>query len=349
MRIVIIRNDKLGDFMLAWPTFALIKQQWPEAHITALVPQYTAPMAELCPWIDARLIDEGEGALALARKLRQEKFDAMLTLFSTGRIALAGCLAGIPYRLAPATKLAQLCYNHRLKQRRSRSEKPEYAYNLDLARQLLADFYHHTNRPDTTSADDYLPAKISRPLLRLDADIAALKARFTTQYTIDASARLIFIHPGSGGSANNLSVQQYGWLALHLESAQSLAFVITAGPGEEAAAEELATLIQQGGGIAVTYSSDKGLGTLARTLQLAELFISGSTGPLHIAAALDRPTAAFYPRHRSATPLRWQTTNAPEKRLSFTPPASAAESAVDQIDLVEAARMISRQLLTPAQ
>lgn len=347
--MLVVRNDKLGDFMLAWPSFALIKQQWPEARITALVPQYTAPMAELCPWIDALLIDQGEGAVGLAHKLRKEKFDAMLTLFSTGRVALAGCLARIPYRLAPATKLAQLCYNHRLKQRRSRSEKPEYAYNLDLARQLLVDFGRYNGLPDTASGDDYLPAEISRPLLRLDAETTSLKAQFTIQYAIDDSARLIFIHPGSGGSANNLSPQQYASLALQLKASAAMAFVITAGPGEEAVAEGVATLIQKGGGIAVTYSSGEGLTAFARTLQLADLFISGSTGPLHIAAALDRPTAAFYPRHRSATPLRWQTTNAPEKRLSFTPPASAAESAVEQINLDQAASTISTQLLTTPQ
>jgi ADP-heptose:LPS heptosyltransferase len=88
-----------------------------------------------------------------------------------------------------------------------------------------------------------------------------------------------------------------------------------------------------------------GLAGLSRHLQFADLFISGSTGPLHIAAALDRPTAAFYPRHRSATPLRWQTLNAPDKRLAFVPPPGAAAEQVASIDVKEAARVISRQLL----
>jgi hypothetical protein len=56
--ILVIRNDKLGDFMLAWPAFSLIKQQYPDARITALVPAYTQPMAELCPWIDDVIIDD---------------------------------------------------------------------------------------------------------------------------------------------------------------------------------------------------------------------------------------------------------------------------------------------------
>ena len=69
-RLLLVRNDKLGDFMLAWPAFALIKHYWPEVHIAALVPQYTAAIAEICPWIDEILIDQGEGSWQLSRKVR---------------------------------------------------------------------------------------------------------------------------------------------------------------------------------------------------------------------------------------------------------------------------------------
>ena len=57
LKILIIRNDKLGDFMLAWPAIALLKKQFPDAEITALVPEYTASIAEQCQWIDKVLID----------------------------------------------------------------------------------------------------------------------------------------------------------------------------------------------------------------------------------------------------------------------------------------------------
>ena len=43
--------------MLAWPAFALLKQQYPESNISALVPAYTEPMAIICPWIDDIIID----------------------------------------------------------------------------------------------------------------------------------------------------------------------------------------------------------------------------------------------------------------------------------------------------
>ena len=330
MRILVVRNDKIGDFMLAWPVFALLKHHWPEAQLSALVPPYTAELASLCPWIDEVVIDEGEGGLALGHKLRAHNFDAMLTLFSTSRVAVAGMLARIPYRLAPATKVAQLFYNHRLVQRRSRSEKPEYAYNLDLAYRLLSDFDKIALKVTADERQqDYLPAEIPRPLFRVQVERKGGSDKLN-----------IVIHPGSGGSANNLTTEQYIKLAGHIESVQALQFTITAGPGEEQAANEIAAgIIRKGGEASVLLPKD--ITELVAALQRADLYISGSTGPLHITAALNRPTAAFYPRHRSATPLRWQTLNAPDRRLAFTPPPQGAAEDVSSIDVDDAARTIS--------
>ncbi len=332
--------------MLAWPAFALLKQEWPDATVCALVPRYTADMAVLCPWIDEVLIDEGESSWLLAQKFRRGKFDGLLTLFSTGRIALAGILAGIPYRLAPATKLFQVLYNHRLVQRRSRSEKPEYAYNIDLTCQLLHDL-RGIEAPiagNGATAEDFLPQSISRPLLAFSTETSiSVRDELCAQYNLDPRSKLVFIHPGSGGSANNLTPAQYVELANGLHSSQLLSIIVTAGPGEE----EVATLIASG---ISTHTARMlppagGLAGLAHHLQLADLFISCSTGPLHLAGALDRHTAAFYPRHRSGSPLRWQTLNAPEKRLVFTPAPSAGAQDVFSVDIPTAAQVISLQFL----
>jgi len=334
MKVLVIRNDKLGDFMLSLPSFALLKQRYPQAELVALVPEYTREIAEASPAIDRTLIDPGKdaGVMALASLLRSEKFDAVITLFSTGRVGLASCLARIPYRLAPATKLAQLCYNHRLTQRRSRSKKPEYRYNIELIERFLKDH----NLPTAP-----LPEP---PYLQFDEDdVAALRTEFCRNNNIDPTHRLLFLHPGSGGSANNLSLVQYAELMQRLHSSKPFTIVISAGPGEEQKAEALQPLL--GNIPSVIYTSHNGLRDFARHIQFADLFISGSTGPLHIAGALDRPTAAFYPTRRSATSLRWQTLNSEGKRLAFSPPPGETESEMQQTDLTAAAEAISKAFL----
>ncbi len=332
-RILVVRNDKLGDFMLAWPALAMLRASLPAAHIAVLVPEYTREVAELCPSVDEVLIDPGVDAptVELVTCLRAGAFDALITLFSTTRVAWAGWRAGIAYRLAPATKLAQLFYNERLPQRRSRSEKPEYEYNCDLVRHFLGQRGLAVVEP-------------SAPYLCFDAQQRdELDQSFRTEHALEPHSPLIFLHAGSGGSANNLSLEQYATLAGALSTKTGHTLILTAGPGERAYVEQLAALLPADRAHLVLEST-AGLAAFAKLINLASLFIAGSTGTLHLAGALNVPTAAFYPRRRSSTPLRWQTLNSPDRRLAWCPSASHAESDMSTIDLDTAAREIDELL-----
>lgn len=336
-KILVIRNDKLGDFMLSWPALALLRQALPQCEIHALVSSYTAEMARLCPAINQAVIDPGPDApwhkqWQLAQTLKAASYDAAITLFSTTRIGLILMLAGIPYRIAPATKIAQVFYHARLTQRRSRSEKPEFMYNVDVAQRFLHDF---------AVTSPQLPAP---PYLHFAEDeVLRQKNEFCEHHRLTPGRPLVFIHPGSGGSATNLSVAQYADLARTLYALRGCQIVISAGPSELENAQRLSQL---SGDIAThIYHSTAGLEQFARHIAFADVFISGSTGPLHIAGALDRPTAAFYPRRRSATALRWQTTNSQAKRLAFSPPETAAEEDMGSVDVNRAAVEICEILL----
>lgn len=335
-RILVIRNDKLGDFMLAWPALALLRRNLPQAHIAVLVPSYTAPLAEICNVVDEVILDPKSGGewrngLALARLLKPGRFDAVITLFSRFDTGLAVRLARVPERYAPATKLAQVFYNHRVPQRRSHSEKPEYEYNLDLVRAYLADLGIDKPKPVEAPYLSFPPAEIKK-----------LKLAFLKEHGIAAAKQLVFVHAGHGGSANNLSLGQYGHLIRDLASPRKRHFVLTAGPGEAEQARRLGSLVN---GPHSLFVSKQGLVDFAKHLAFADLFISGSTGPLHLAAALDRPTAAFYPRRRSSTALRWQTVNGAEKGLAFMPPETAEESDMGSIDVSVAAALITKKLI----
>ncbi|PWI33178.1 ADP-heptose--LPS heptosyltransferase [Vibrio albus] len=328
-KILVVRNDKIGDFMLAWPSFAMLKQSMPDCHITALVPGYTVELAKLCPWIDDVILDptkkgSKEQKKALITELKSKQFDASINLFSTTYNALLVWKAGIPYRLAPATKLAQIFYNHRLRQKRSQSAKPEYQYNLDLIREFLADQKVDINEP-------------SAPYLRFESEqLAEQKKKLVTQLDICPDKRWLFVHAGTGGSANNLSLEQYADLITAIEADFEL--VITAGPGEEAKARELLTKVKLRNRNGVIYDKNDGLIDFTRSIACANLFMAGSTGPLHIAAALDVPTVGFFPSKRSSTPLRWLPLNSEGRHIAFAPPKGGTkeeESDMSKVDVRE--------------
>jgi len=319
------------------PSIALIKMYIPRAKISVLVPEYTKEIADRCPYIDEVVVDPGRqnglaATLRLASALKKDRIDAVITFFSTSHTGLAVWLARIPYRLAPATKIAQLAYNHRLKQRRSRSTKPEYQYNLDLAKKFLADM-------GIEPVDAPVP-----PYLSVAPDIKnRTRLNFYGRFQIPESAKLIFVHAGSGGSSNNLSLEQYARLIHLLDIPHPYHFVLSAGPGELDNINRLSSMIH---GIPHTvYDSREGLGRFLEHISLANLFIGGSTGPLHIAGALDIPTAAFYVRLKTSSALRWQTINSPQRRLAFSPPDTYGEDDMSGIDLDAAAKEIKHKFV----
>ena len=312
-KILVVRNDKIGDFMLAWPSFAMLKQSLPDCHITALVPHYTVELAKLCPWIDSVIIDCGAQALksekkALINQIRSESFDTAIAFLSNTYNAMLLWNSKIPYRLAPATKWSQIFYNHKLTQRRSRSEKPEYQYNLDLIRYFLQQQQCHIIEPTTP----YLVFSEQKQQLQ--------KQKLAQQLELDSELQWCFVHSGSGGSANNLSLAQYVEVIATILKAKSYQIVLTAGPGEALQAKQLKQLLADVNIAAVVYDKNEGLSDFTASIACADLFVAGSTGPLHIAAAVDVPTIGFFPSKRSATPLRWLPLNSEGRHIAFCPP-----------------------------
>lgn len=309
--ILVIRNDKLGDFMQAWPAFAMLKASNPSLKLTALVPSYTAPLAEVCPYLDDVIVDSKKGDKAdfkrLVNEVKEKKFDGMISFFSNTHNAKLAWQSGIKYRLAPATKLVQFLYNHRLTQRRSRSEKSEAEYNQDLVRAFLK----KQGMPIVAPTPPYLTFEKS----------AVENQRVFLQESLGLAAdkKWVFVHSGSGGSATNLSLAQYADLIKGLLAEFDCNVVLTAGPGESEKAHELAQLVHDPR--VVIYDKNKGLVDFAHSLACADLFIAGSTGPLHLSSAFNVPTIGFYPNSRSSQPRRWKPINDKDKHLAFCPPA----------------------------
>ena len=236
--------------------------------------------------------------------------------------------SGHPARYAPATKLAQFFYNHRISQRRSRSEKPEYEYNQDLVQAFL--MAQGVKKPKTVEPP-YLSFK--------PADAKKVKQKFLKKNRIPATKKLVFVHAGHGGSASNLSVLQYAELIKFLSSSKQRHFVLTAGPGEEGHAHRLSKML---GKIPhAVYLSEEGLGAFAKHLQFAEVFISGSTGPLHLAAALgcahccvlSAPPFLHGPALADGEPA--------ERAAGFQPPATPRKRDMSRIDIRAAAADIA--------
>ena len=318
MNILVVRNDKLGDFITALPTCKVLKEYEPANKITVLVAPLNEELAKACDFIDEVIVDRGESAWELAKKLRKYRFDVSVTLFSNTRVALAQFLAGIPKRIAPATKIAQIFYNHRVKQRRSQVKMAEFEYNLQLAKVLFGDI-----------SLDY-----PKPLCRLK-DAKSVYSAFCKEYGI--VREVIAFHPGFGGSSDaNFSPEEYAQMIESVLEAGRYDVVLTFGPDEAELMAKMELLLQDTlrgydcsektgikvdsdkiphpfyyqsgcGKKVVFYISTEGIVHFAKIISGFKLFVSTSTGTYHLASLVGTPTLTFFADTLFASAARWKS------------------------------------------
>ena len=309
MNILVVRTDKLGDFITALPTMYVLKHYNPQNRIIALVAPLNRALAEACDFIDEVIVDDGESSLfALSRKLRAVKIDASVTLFSNTRVALAQFLAGIKERYAPATKIAQIFYNHRIKQRRSEVKMAEYEYNLALARELFSD----------------IDLSYPKPLLKFH-DSQMIYKTFCKEH--DISRDVVAFHVGFGGSSDaNWTLDEYEVLIRDMLTQDKYAVVLTFGPDEEALSKEMQ---QRLAGEKVTfYLSNEGIVHFAKLIANFKLFVSTSTGTYHLASLVGTPTMTFFGDSKFASAARWKSIGEEKLQKHYMLPMDTAKRSI---------------------
>lgn len=287
MNILVVRNDKLGDFITALPTLYVLKHYNPSNRIIALVAPLNRRLAETCDFIDEVIVDSGEDILELSFKIKQARIDASITLFSNTRVALAQWIARIPIRIAPATKIAQIFYNRRIKQRRSEVKMGEFEYNLELTKALFPD----------------ISLDFPKPLLAFSGSAEAYGA-FCAEYEV--SKPVVAFHPGFGGSSDaNWRLDEYLELVRLVEADERFDVVMTFGPDEEKLYKEAKELL--GESRVKLYRSVGSVVDFAKILSGMKLFISTSTGTYHLASAVGCETFTFFADTLFASASRWKS------------------------------------------
>ncbi|MCX6075033.1 MAG: glycosyltransferase family 9 protein [Campylobacterales bacterium] len=305
MNILVVRNDKLGDFITALPTLYVLKHHNPSNRIIALVAPLNRKLALSCDFIDEVIVDKGDDILELAYTIKKANIDASITLFSNTRVALAQWIARIPIRIAPATKIAQIFYNRRITQRRSEVKMAEFEYNLELTKALFPD----------------ISLDFPQPLLHFDEDNFKV---FCEEYTI--TKPVVAFHPGFGGSSDaNWTLGEYLELVKIAKSDENINVVMTFGPDEEKLYEEAKELL--GESRVILYRSLGSVVDFAALLSRFKLFISTSTGTYHLASAVGCETLTFFGDSRFASASRWKSIGAKQHHFMI-PPEGEGRSAM---------------------
>lgn len=284
MNILIVRTDRVGDVMLTTPLSTALKKQYPECRVSWLVRSYTAPLLAHNPTIDQVLVDDGGASSShLTEMLRREAFDVAILAHPRWRPVWATFRAHIPRRIGPASKLYAALLTDRVWQHRSEGKKNEADYNLDLLAPLNIPFHRYPTTLVLTTAEK------------------AHAREVLSGHRISFQKPVVVLHPGSGGSSERWPLSHFMALGDRLQ-ADGYDVVVTAGPGESVQA----VMIDQMHRIPIFIPAGSvSLRALAALLSQAQLVITNSTGPLHMAVALGVPTVSIFSPIPTCHPQRW--------------------------------------------
>lgn len=285
MRILVIRNDKIGDLILSLPTLGSLRKSYPEAHISILVKPYTQEILYLNPDIDEVIVDNGKDFFKLLREIKDKRFDAAIVLYPNWKNALLCFLSRIPVRVGTGYKSAGILFNKRVYVHRTKVMCHETDYCLKLV--------------------EGIGAKVESKEIKIwikDED-KEYGRRLLEKYQLLGSKPLIGVHPGCGGSALNWTISNYAQLIDEISTKYKTKVVLTGSIEEKDLIEEIISHTRTQP-INLTEQTSS-LGQLMGVLSCYHLFIAPSTGPMHLAAALGIKVIALFPPIRAMSPLKW--------------------------------------------
>jgi lipopolysaccharide heptosyltransferase II len=287
--ILLVRIDRIGDVILSLPMLPLLKRRYPNARISVLMRQYTRELVALHSCVDEVLVYEHEGSFrslwAILREIRKRHFDIAMIPYPRFRPALILFFAGIRIRVGSGYRWYSFLFNRRVFEHRKDAKRHEVEYNLNLLRPLGIEAQGEPEFEFSISPSAYNS---------VDSMLAA--------NSVSLEDTFIILHPGSGGSSRDWSAENFSKLGNEVQRRLGVKVIVTGGKGEERLVEEIVAGMSKPPLAIVGKLSLMELGALIRR---AKVFISNSTGPMHIAAIVGTPVVAFFPPIAQCSPVRW--------------------------------------------
>ena len=295
--IIISRTDSIGDVVLTLPMAGILKSNFPEAKIIFLGKTYTKPVVELSMHVDEFINwDELQKLPNKVEVLKSYKADVFIHVFPNKELAKLAQQAKIPIRIGTFGRIFHLLTcNNKVRFSRKNSDLHESQLNLKLLQPLgITKIVELNEMANYYGFEKFPPLK---PELK---------------ELIDNKRFNLILHPKSKGSAKEWGLNNYVKLVGLLPKDQFKVFI----SGTE----------EEGKLIGNTFDFNENVVSLIGTLSLTEFIafiantdglVAASTGPLHIASALNKKAIGLYAPKRPIHPGRWKPIGKHAQALVF--------------------------------
>jgi heptosyltransferase-3 len=290
--ILIIRLRSLGDLVLETPAIAALHSWRPDLRISILVePRFAAVLEGNCAI--AELISSDSSVIKTARDLRKRHFPIVFNQHGGPRSAILTGFSGAEWRVGWAGYQYSFMYNGHVPDTKA-------LFGTDVVHTIehrLSQFYW-TGLPRG-------PIPNARVFPQPDAAKSA--AHKLTEKGIAPGAPYAVLQPGARLVEMRWPVARFAEIARWLRDKHSIASVVNLG---ERDAEISAEVHRDMRNCALILEPPLDIRELIALMAGSRIFIGNDSGPVHLAAALQRPSVVIF----SVTdPVQWRPWQAPHR------------------------------------
>ena len=273
-RILIVRTDRVGDVVMTTGIPREIKKAFPDAFVATLTQPNTAKIFENNPYVDEIITDDlsKETFREVVKKIKSLKFDYGLLIYPTERAAYQMFWGRVKQRIGVGRILYEvITFMKSVSRNNYNPLRHEADYCMDLARKIGVETDNY--QPEIFTSDSE-KAEISEYLLSKGVSIDTFK---------------IILHTGSKNSAPNWREEKYFELLNKIvKKYPDKNFVILLTAYEMT--QEFKDRVKQLNDKRIIDVSDDidDLRKLIKIISVVDLMVCSSTGPIHLADALDR-------------------------------------------------------------
>lgn len=275
MKNLIIRPQGIGDIVLMIPALKSLRKNYPEDEFALLC--YKGFGLALPPELGIKTLEFPKHAgildtLRLIKKIRREKFDRVFDLFGNPRTAIQTLLSGIKERYGFDYRYRKLAYNHIYQN----IFTGEHLHQT----QLYCKFFKHFG----------FNCEYCQPNLKMpDAVIEKAKAAIPEEFA--NRKPFIAINPNSTFPTRAWPEENIvEFIKLWYEKTK-VPVMLTWGPGEEKISQ---SIIDKVGKEKAFMHKPVKLNEFVALLSLLDIFISGDSGPMHMAWAVGTSVVALF-------------------------------------------------------
>lgn len=279
-RLLLVNLNYLGDALFTTPALAALRARFPHARIDALAGERAAAILSGNENIDRLLLRPPRGSsarnAALRRVLQDGRYDAAVLFQSILANAALLFAAQVPVRVGFAQDGCRFFLTHPVAPRRP-------------GEHVVAAYTRLAEACGALSAESAVRARTAGLKIVLLSDDTAFGDAFWRDHELLTPVAGLVI--GATRPQKRWPPEYFARLADKLSSLLGVSSLLLGGPEEEEAANHIAGLARSPLVNAVGRTTEK---QMAALVARCGVLISGDTGPLHIATALQVPTVALF-------------------------------------------------------